>query len=468
MTNKLSELPRPTFYQVIRPATRKLLSEIANREAVALAALFYDYFLQDKEASIYLTHDDVHKRLADSLAQWIRDLFNADLIEINEKTQEKIGRIHARLGIPIHLVLRGAILIKNRIGQILSDAQHDPIELSDSILFSCNRIDKAMALMSSAYVSNTKRSARAAEAYRVMSLGQDMMTEREGQRIALMEWSQEFLFTLLSPEGTLPSISASSFGLWLRHRAVMLFDGTPELERLIHKAKAFDNALLSQARHLEGAELQAFIAKFQITVDELKYLLSAMFERVLGLEQGVDPLTSVLNRRFLPTIFSRELAIATRERTGLSVAILDVDHFKQINDRFGHPGGDIALRQIAERIQTCIRPSDLIFRYGGEEFLIILVELDGAGAVTVADCIREIVAKTPFRMPDNTSLTVTVSIGVAAYDGHPDYEFLIQSADKALYEAKNRGRNRVVRATPYRGVSIEQGDDRNLDVQETD
>ena len=131
MTNKLSELPRPTFYQVIRPATRKLLSEIANREAVALAALFYDYFLQDKEASIYLTHDDVHKRLADSLAQWIRDLFNADLIEINEKTQKKIGRIHARLGIPLHLVLRGAILIKNRIGQILSDAQHDPIELSD-------------------------------------------------------------------------------------------------------------------------------------------------------------------------------------------------------------------------------------------------------------------------------------------------------------------------------------------------
>ena len=129
---------------------------------------------------------------------------------------------------------------------------HDPVPLGDALLFACNKIDKAMALMSAAYVTNTKRNVRTVEAYRVMSLGQDMTVERESQLIALMEWSQNFLFTLIAHDKSFCPLSNSAFGLWLRHRAIMLFENTPELDGLIQKSSEFDQILLPEAKRIRA------------------------------------------------------------------------------------------------------------------------------------------------------------------------------------------------------------------------
>ncbi|MFT8334983.1 MAG: GGDEF domain-containing protein [Acetobacter orientalis] len=278
-----------------------------------------------------------------------------------------------------------------------------------------------------------------------MSLGQDMTVERESQLIALMEWSQNFLFTLIAHDKSFCPLSNSAFGLWLRHRAIMLFENTPELDCLIQKSSEFDQVLLPEAKRINAITQQAYTLKFQAAVQELKYLLTTLFQRVQGLERGIDPLTSLLNRRFLPTILSREVSAASHDQSALSIVMLDIDHFKNINDTYGHPGGDRVLKQVAERIQNTVRPSDFLFRYGGEEFLIILTEIDGLAALKIAERLRETIENVPFIMPDETQLTVTASLGVANYDGHPDPDVLISNADRALYKAKQNGRNQVAK-----------------------
>lgn len=444
--NDLAQNTRPIRYALLRPETQRLLYDVVTQEAAPLTGIFYSYFLKNEEAAAFLSHDDVRKHLAPSMEKWLISLFDPQHPTINHEQQRKIGKIHAQLGIPIHLVLRGAILLKNELGRKLVTVLSDPTSLGDALLFSCNKIDKAMALMSAAYVTNTKRNVRTVEAYRVMSLGQDMTVERESQLIALMEWSQNFLFTLIAHDSSFCPLANSAFGLWLRHRAIMLFEGTPELDCLAEKAAEFDKILLPEAKRINAITQQAYTLKFQAAVKELKYLLSTLFQRVQGLERGIDPLTTLLNRRFLPTILSREVTSAAHDKSPLSLVMLDIDHFKDINDTYGHPGGDRVLKQVAERIQNTVRPSDFLFRYGGEEFLIILTEINGDAAIKIAERLREAIGTTVFVMPDETKLHVTASLGVASYDGHPDPDVLISSADRALYKAKQNGRNRVVSA----------------------
>ncbi|WYX63650.1 GGDEF domain-containing protein [Achromobacter xylosoxidans] len=165
---------------------------------------------------------------------------------------------------------------------------------------------------------------------------------------------------------------------------------------------------------------------------------------VAEIESGSDPLTNVLNRRFLPSVIGREILIATREHSTFSVLLLDIDHFKAINDSHGHAGGDQVLRQFAEVVHQSCRSSDFVFRYGGEEFLVVLVDTAREAALAAAEKLGAEIRRHAFAIPEAGSLRITASIGVATFDGHPDYAYLIDRADKALYQAKQAGRDRSV------------------------
>jgi diguanylate cyclase (GGDEF)-like protein len=160
-----------------------------------------------------------------------------------------------------------------------------------------------------------------------------------------------------------------------------------------------------------------------------------------------DDLTGVHNRRWLDETLQRSIERAERSAMPLCLALIDIDHFKGVNDAHGHDAGDAVLSSVAATMARHVRPADLVARFGGEEFVILFFETELDQAVAAAERVREIVAATPVAMPDGRPLpSVTISIGVAQLAPGDDPARLLKAADVAMYQAKERGRNRVVRA----------------------
>jgi eukaryotic-like serine/threonine-protein kinase len=158
----------------------------------------------------------------------------------------------------------------------------------------------------------------------------------------------------------------------------------------------------------------------------------------------VDALTRVYVRRFFDIKLEEEMELATDKERSLSLLMLDIDHFKQVNDQHKHQAGDMVLRGFAALVKKCVRPSDYVARYGGEEFSVILKRADSIRASRVAERIRKAIEASEFRIPEGT-LKITVSIGSATLKpGEPPAE-LVKRADHALYAAKNNGRNQCQR-----------------------
>lgn len=162
----------------------------------------------------------------------------------------------------------------------------------------------------------------------------------------------------------------------------------------------------------------------------------------------VDPLTGVFNRRYLDAHLPKMMARSKSSLKPLAALMIDIDHFKQVNDRHGHDQGDAVLKAVATSITNSLRPSDLVVRMGGEEFAVIMPETDLSVALIIGERLRERIAglAIPARNP-NDPLRVTVSVGVACLaenDHGAEVDALLKRADAALYMAKNQGRNRVV------------------------
>jgi diguanylate cyclase len=135
--------------------------------------------------------------------------------------------------------------------------------------------------------------------------------------------------------------------------------------------------------------------------------------------------------------------MAQTRSTTFALMLLDLDHFKRVNDEYGHDAGDLVLQQAATLLLGSVRNGDFVFRYGGEELLVMLVEVSTEAAQRIAEQIRSRFESTPLQIGQGRTITVTASIGVSMYNGHPDYQYLIRRSDDAMYRAKNAGRNRV-------------------------
>jgi len=163
-----------------------------------------------------------------------------------------------------------------------------------------------------------------------------------------------------------------------------------------------------------------------------------------------DVLTGWHNRRYLQVRINEELARSRREQSYLVCLMLDIDHFKRINDTWGHTAGDIVLQELANRIDAQVRASDVAARYGGEEFVVLLPDTDNASAILLAERICTAVSEAPYELPSGDSVQVTASIGIAGVRPDPKAEDLktigdsmIARADVALYRAKSGGRDQV-------------------------
>ena len=164
----------------------------------------------------------------------------------------------------------------------------------------------------------------------------------------------------------------------------------------------------------------------------------------LKMRAFVDALTGVWNRGALSELLARERERSLRGTSPLSVAILDIDFFKRVNDTYGHLVGDEVLKELASRLKGAVRPYDAVGRYGGEEFVVVFPETTAEDVLALGERLRAVVSETPFRVEER-ELPITISVGLSTSSGSQDeVEDLLERADKALYAAKRAGRNRVM------------------------
>ena len=180
--------------------------------------------------------------------------------------------------------------------------------------------------------------------------------------------------------------------------------------------------------------------RYTVTDESQESLLQQLYDASV-----TDALTGANNREHFDTQMRAELSYARRHKTEVSLAFFDVDHFKKVNDTYGHPTGDAVLVALADTIRNMVRNEDVFARYGGEEFALILRGIDGTGAAAVGERLRASVEG--MRVPsDHGPLKITVSVGISSFAELEDKtpEALVSAADKRLYAAKHGGRNRVV------------------------
>lgn len=406
----------------------------------------------DTTSGRFLPGPERRDRILHLLSEWLGHLFSAeDATEIAAVVayQKQIGEVHARINLPPHLMIRGMSELRRDLIYRLADTPLDREALLKAADWVGTTMDVARAVIITSFVGGTERAARTDEAYRLFALGQNLQVERERQRAALLEWVHTVLRILHRPppRAVLP-LAGSEFGLWFRHKGVAMFEGTVEVRQIDEAIRQIDEMIVPRLATLrvgdEDGEPNAPLSLLDTAVADIKFHLGTLFEAHIEVENGRDPLTRLLSRRFVPIVLGREITLS---RAGggrsFSVAMVDIDDFKLVNDRLGHEAGDIVLQQTAATIANALRAGDFAFRYGGEEFLVCLTELSPREVSSRLDTLRRRIAASEVPLPNGVVATVTVSIGVVAFDGHPDFQQLISRADAALYRAKNLGRDRV-------------------------
>lgn len=240
----------------------------------------------------------------------------------------------------------------------------------------------------------------------------------------------------------------NSFHQWHERAKEALPKQQPILDRLaelhdhLHTSSRLVILKTPEGEALAIDDYEKVLSRFDEFVTAVRRLERAFSEAAAGL----DPLTGLRTRSGLAEDFSREMTRFKNAGTPFSLALVDIDHFKNINDTFGHDVGDRVLVGLANTLLRHIRTYDDAYRLGGEEFLLILKGLDGDTATPVVERLRAAIARSDMRAPDGGPLNVTASFGFTAVQPGRTLDEMLNLADQALYRAKREGRNRSVKA----------------------
>lgn len=259
-----------------------------------------------------------------------------------------------------------------------------------------------------------------------------LLIEQDAPRLALLDW-------------VLPDIEGIELCRRLRSRTeseqytyTVLLTAKSQKEEMLEAMDAGADDFL--AKPFDPLELKARLLVGKRIVELQQKLVSA--NTALHFSATHDFLTRIWNRAEVLAFLQRELARCRRDATTVGLILVDVDHFKKVNDQFGHQTGDLVLQEIARRFSHCVREYDGLGRYGGEEFLIILTGCNLATTLRRANEIRTVISSEPIA-GSHGAMPVSVSMGVSVAEASEDMELLLRRTDAALYEAKRNGRNRV-------------------------
>jgi len=259
------------------------------------------------------------------------------------------------------------------------------------------------------------------------------LKELEGPVLALLDWG------LPGIEGIEVCRNIRNCGVKERYIYTVLLTGKTDKKDLVEAMNAGADDYL--VKPFDALELRARLLAGKRILDLHQELISA--QDSLRFAATHDFLTRLWNRSEIVSFLGRELSRASREKKPVGIILVDVDHFKAVNDSFGHSSGDLALQEVARRLRSQLRDYDGIGRYGGEEFLLVLPGCSLSGTLGRAEQIRHFVSKEPVVF-EATKCTITVSMGVTVATGKQiDPATLLRDADVALYRAKDNGRNCV-------------------------
>jgi len=452
MENKDVELLR-NLLSNLDPHSISELSRVLTPKAELIAEDFYRNMLSHPESSGFLSNEKVEGHLKPSMTHWIMSLVSSlskDEIEGFIHNQIEIGNKHARINIPLIAIHIGTSVLKQSLFRTILDSDIQRNQLADVVILLDNLVDQSIAVMNRTYFTDLLSDAQDQQALKLQSLGMDMALQTEALRSSLFDWHRQVLGLLMDAKielNQIPSVKRTNFGLWVQHKGDLLFPGSNEISKLKQLMEKIDD-VFNNAVNIRPDGLTEQMRHYMKTIDDhvtsSTAVLGSITEQTLALEGGRDPLTKLFNRRFLRTILQREVKVSMATNERFAVLLIDLDHFKKINDQYGHDAGDSILRQIAEILMTSVRAGDFVFRYGGEEFLTVLNSVSRNHAQMVAEKIRQNIQHHNFEINSKTKLKITASIGIAIHDGHPDFNNIVQHSDNALYQAKENGRNQVV------------------------
>lgn len=262
-----------------------------------------------------------------------------------------------------------------------------------------------------------------------------LLSKKDTPRLALLDW-------------VLPEIDGIELCRRLRNRSTdepytytILLTAKNRKDEMLEAMNAGADDFL--AKPIDPLELKARLLVGKRIVDLQQKLVSA--NSALQFVASHDFLTGAWNRSEIVAFMQRELSRARRDSTPVGIVLVDVDHFKKVNDGLGHETGDLVLKEVTQRLTCSLREYDGVGRYGGEEFLLIIPGCDLATTVRRANQIRELVSVKPI-LTSNGPVAVTVSMGITVAQSSTNSELLLRAADSALYQAKRNGRNRVEHA----------------------
>ena len=432
----------------------KRIGSVLEPDLKDIVDTFYSELMQVDEIAPILNNVVVQKNLREFQILWIRDFFKprkSGDIQLLIDRQKKIGMLHANININLNYFTYGISIMKREIYDRISRYTLSQTDFFQIFSVMGQLFDILVSIISEAYFSNEIVHETNELSLKMKGMTQNTAIEYERLRSLLLDWVRSSLtFLYQTPEidmSNLPKLQYSSFGLWVVYKADLLSHTMDISSELKNHIRQIDDTLIIAAKcRKENNQEQFFegIAALNDAVSRVSWYISSIVDQAIEIDTSMDTLTRLFNRRYLDTILRRQTDISMKQGLPFSILMLDIDYFKQVNDSYGHDSGDSVLKQFSELLLLSVRTSDFIFRYGGEEFLIVLGNVDKEEAITVAEKIRRKCEKHLFQLPMNKQICKTCSIGIASYSGHRDYNRIVKLADTALYEAKEKGRNQVV------------------------
>jgi len=437
------------LFEMTSPQIMQLVTNVADEGMHDLLDKYRHYLNTEASLREFLHSNEMRDKWVDLFESWVRQLFKMEFSDAMQfvNVQTSIGEKLSRIGYPPHAVTKALRIIKTWALKHIFNQPWGEDEKVESVMYVTNLIGLSFEIRNHGYMTGVSHQSRLDETFRMMAIGNNVAMERERQRALLSEWEKSILAAFyVSGKPQLLRILKSEFGIWFTHKASLIFEQESRLNDVVACMHKIDEEILPVLETISLQDYPALRKQLDLVDQQLvkiRFIMGESFDAHMEFENAKDVLTNLLNRRFMHTVLSREINLQRRKDSiGFSLLLLDLDHFKRINDTLGHPSGDVCLQAIADRIKNILREYDLIGRIGGEEFGVLLFER------TIEELQR-----TAGRLcfPINVSiqghpepLRLTVSAGATEIRPGDRIEDVTTRADEALIGAKNNGRERMV------------------------